>query len=220
MGRNTHNLTGRSVAVKGMKTSIAVGSDVHDGLFIGTDLENEPVSDRPADLAFINELFGVIILHPTAIASLGKLFGKLIQFNETQTTGITENLEAIDQAWAPFAGIDATTANPQTHGANYKLPERQAIHQDFVAVREAIRNISVFQYPDVVRPSVNQLQEALEIEAAADLFRAFGNQKAAVLRLNQYFHGLRLRRIDLTNPDHITSSKKARALGIFYWTDR
>lgn len=216
-------LTNQPVKVLGTKASIRVGRDATNNMFIGTDVKDEPQNNQPQDLDFVKDLSEALELYPSILKRVSDLIKQLCYVSLGQAVGISENLANIIQTWMPFTNIDVTSAHSASKipAKNYKLQERRAIDADFKLLEQSVRKVSIFNYPDKTRLSVNPNTVSQEIDAACQSLLTFRNHRTLVTEIGQYFNGLGLKRIDLENPDDMNSAKKkiTKTLGIPHWTD-
>jgi hypothetical protein len=218
-------LTGTTVKVIGTRAGIRVGTKEDGTVFVGHDWSEQPVNERPADLAFVGDLRAANGAFSGYIRQLSAFCRALSQNSKGVATPLPYTLTQLEARGNYIDDVDNLSAHKATavHGRRYAKPARNQMGALFGAVLLEIGNVSFFRAPDTILPIADPKAAVDQVTRVLVVLKKLGDDEGPIrLAVEHELLGYTLKEVDLSSNVSAKHSKRRRTqVGIFSdtWVD-
>jgi hypothetical protein len=218
-------LARKAVKVIGTRASIRVGTKEDGSVFIGHDWSEQPVDQRPADLAFVEELREANRIFSAAIKKLLAICRALSLNANGTPTAIPYPADQIEAQGVHIIDIESTSAHKGTavDGRRYAKPARIKLSVLFQGVFAEISKITFFESPSTVRPIASVPTAKAQVGSALVAMKKLVDDGDPLREEVEYeLLGYTLKEVNLDSNVSAKHSKRRRTKESFFgdtWVD-
>jgi hypothetical protein len=218
-------LTRKTVNVIGTRTNIRVGTKEDGSNFIGSDWSREPADQRPADLAFVDDLVTANKEFIAAVQQLAPVYRALDSHVKGVPMAIPHPVNQIEARGLYIIDVESLSDHKGTALPNrrYAKPSRIEMSRLFREVFSAIYKVAFFRPPSTVNPIVDALAARTQVDDVLDVLRTLSVEGMRLYTEVDYeLHAYKLKEIDLTSNVSAQHSKRRRTAESIFgdtWVD-
>lgn len=206
-------LTEKTVKVIGTRASIRVGTKEDGSIFAGHDWSEQPLSQRPADLAYVEDLRAANKLFSKALKQLIAVSKAIALTISGKTTPIPHSLDGVETRGLYIVNVDNLSTHKGTvvEGRRYALPARERLADLFSDVFTEIRKLSFFDFPSTMKPIGDKATASKEFDPAVMAVKALVDAGDPLREAIEHeLLGYTLKEIDLSSNVSAKHSKRRR----------